>query len=88
MTPKSRDAIGQFDPVGKRVMGEHRRADLGFIQANPEALKECVVVVETGINFLNGAEDSALVRLGWIASARPRFVRVQVVSATATEAVV
>src|SRR5437870_13247630 len=69
-------------------MHEDSHPDFGLVHSMTEALKKRIVVVEAGINFLDGAKDTAFVRLSGIASARSGRVAIQVIEQTAAEAVV
>src|SRR5688572_25645382 len=70
------------------MMHEDTHAHLGFIHAVAQSLEVGVVIVEAGVDPLDGAEDAALPGLLGITAARAGSIAVEIVEQTAAVAVV
>ena len=81
-------AVGHLDLVGEGMVDKQCHANFGLHDAPAPPFQKGVVVVETGIDTLNGSKDAALLRFGRIAAARASGIGIEVVGGATAETVV
>ena len=69
-------------------MNQHSHADGGFVDTVAQALEEGVFVVETGVDFADGPEDTAFLCFGRVTPARAGGVSIEVILQASAETVV
>ena len=81
-----RDTIRRF--VWEGMMNQKSHANLIFVDAVPQPLEKGVVIIKAGVNSLDGAKDSAFIRVRRVTPARAGRLVIQIVEKTPAVAVI